>query len=310
MTELDDTQTPEPELEPEPEAGRGHHAPRAISTTTAFRCLLLRDLFVLRKNLREFIPRTLLQPLLLVFVFTYVFPKIGQSIGGGGGAPPGLSGAAAEAAASAASAAASSFSTTLVAGVIATAILFQGIQSVALPLVQEFGFTREIEDRVLAPLPVELVAFEKITAGALQCLLAGVLVFPIARFVPATPVDLSINWPVLITIIPIACVMAGALGLMFGTMFEPRTVPMLFGVVVIPITFLGCTYYSWQRLDAIQWLQVAVLANPLVYISEGFRAALTSQDTMPLFVIYPAMIGFAAFFSWRGIAGFKKRVLA
>ena len=43
--------------------------------------------------------------------------------------------------------------------------MFQGIQAVALPLVQEFGFTREIEDRVLAPLPVELVAFEKVVPG-------------------------------------------------------------------------------------------------------------------------------------------------
>ena len=44
-----------------------------------------RDFYVLRKNLKEFIPRTILQPLLLVFVFTYVFPKIGQGIGGSAG---------------------------------------------------------------------------------------------------------------------------------------------------------------------------------------------------------------------------------
>jgi ABC-2 type transport system permease protein len=83
-------------------------APRLrTSTLSAFGALLLRDLTVLRKNLKEFIPRTILQPLLLVFVFTYVFPKIGQGIGGGG-------------------AAASTFSSVLVAGVVATAILFQG----------------------------------------------------------------------------------------------------------------------------------------------------------------------------------------
>jgi ABC-2 type transport system permease protein len=206
---------------------------------------------VLRKNLREFLPRTLLQPLLLVFVFTYVFPKIGQGIGGDAGSE-------------------SFFSTLLVAGVIATAIFFQGIQSVALPLVQEFGYTREIEDRVLAPLPVSLVAVEKIVAGALQCLLAGLLVFPIAAVVPATPVHLSVHWLILLTMIPLACVMSGSVGLMFGTMFDPRNVPMLFGVIVVPITFLGCTYYTWQSLAAIRWLQVLVLANPLVYLSEGF----------------------------------------
>ena len=89
---------------------------------------------MLRKSLKEFLPRTLLQPFLLVFVFTYVFPKIGQGVGGSG--------------------AAALFSTMLVAGVVGLSIMFQGIQSVALPMVQEFGYTREIEDRVLAPMPV------------------------------------------------------------------------------------------------------------------------------------------------------------
>jgi hypothetical protein len=90
---------------------------------TAFRALLLRDLVVVRKTWKEVLPRTLIQPFLLVFVFAYVFPKIGQGIGGRGGE--------------------SEFSTLLVAGVIGLAIMFQGIQSVAIPMVQEFGYTRD-----------------------------------------------------------------------------------------------------------------------------------------------------------------------
>ena len=234
-------------------------APTVQRSGVAFRALLLRDATVLRKNLKEFIPRTLLQPLLLVFVFTYVFPKIGQGIGGVRGD------------------AAGTFSTLLTAGVIAVAILFQGIQAVALPLVQEFGYTKEIEDRVLAPLAIELVAFEKVVAAALQCMLAAALVFPIAAIVPATPVHLQINWLILLTLGPLACVMAAAVGLTFGTIFEPRTVPLLFGVIIVPITFLGCVYYSWSALAPIRWLQIVVLLNPLVYISEGFRAALTNS---------------------------------
>jgi ABC-2 type transport system permease protein len=261
------------------------------SRTSAFGALLLRDLTVLRKNLKEFIPRTILQPLLLVFVFTYVFPKIGQGVGGRG-------------------AAATAFSSVLVAGVVATAILFQGIQAVALPLVQEFGYTREIEDRVLAPLPVGLVGFEKIVAGALQCLFAGLIVFPIATIIPATPVHLDVHWPILLTLVPLGCLMAGALGLMFGTMFEPRTVPMLFGVVLIPITFLGCTYYSWLALEPIAWLKWATLANPLVYLSEGFRAALTTVPHMSLIAVYGVLLAFLALFTYVGIKGFIKRVIA
>jgi len=267
-------------------------APTVQRSGVAFRALLLRDLTVLRKNLKEFIPRTLLQPLLLVFVFTYVFPKIGQGIGGIRGD------------------AAGTFSTLLTAGVIAVAILFQGIQAVALPLVQEFGYTKEIEDRVLAPLAIELVALEKVVAAALQCMLAAALVFPIAAIVPATPVHLQINWLILLTLGPLACVMAAAVGLTFGTIFEPRTVPLLFGVIIVPITFLGCVYYSWSALAPIRWLQVAVLLNPLVYISEGFRAALTNSHHMNLAAIYAVVIGFTTLFLWRGISGFKKRVLS
>jgi ABC-2 type transport system permease protein len=256
----------------------------------AFRSLLLRDLVVLRKTLKEFIPRTILQPFLLVFVFTYVFPKIGQGVGGPG--------------------AASGFSTLLVAGVVGIAILMQGIQSVSLPMVQEFGYTREIEDRVLAPMPVELVAIQKAIWGALSGLFSALLVFPIAAIVPATPVSLNINWPVLLTLAPLACYMCGALGLTFGTRFDPRTVPLLFGIIVIPLTFLGCVYYSWSSLEAIRWLQIAVLVNPLVYMCEGFRAALTTSSHMSLWAIYGAVIGFSALFTWLGINGFKRRVLS
>ena len=58
----------------------------ARASRSAFAALLLRDLRVLIKNLKEFLPRTVIQPLLLVFVFLYVFPKIGQGIGGSAGA--------------------------------------------------------------------------------------------------------------------------------------------------------------------------------------------------------------------------------
>ncbi|MFO7589511.1 MAG: ABC transporter permease [Acidimicrobiia bacterium] len=262
-----------------------------VASVVAFRALLARDLTVTRRNLREVVPRTLLQPFLLVFVFTYVFPKIGQGVGGAVGDASG------------------SFSTLLVAGVIALSIVFQGIQSVALPMVQEFGYTREIEDRVLAPLPVALVAFEKIIAGAIISFFSALLVFPIAAFVPATPVNLEIDWAILVTLMPLSCVMAGALGLTFGTRFEPRNVPILFGVIVLPITFLGAIYYSWSALEPIRWLQLLVLVNPLVYMSEGFRAALTPAPHMSLWAIYGALIGFTLLFTWLGIRGFRRRVV-
>ena len=271
------------------------------ASRSAFAGLLLRDMTVLRKNLfKEFLPRTILQPFLLVFVFLYVFPTIGQGIGGGGGA-----------------AGESRFATILVAGVVGLSIMFQGIQAVALPMVQEFGYTKEIEDRVLAPLPVPLVALEKVMSGALQGLFAATIVFPIAWAVHASTIriHLDVHWPELILMIPLACIMCSALGLTFGTRFDPRTVPMMFGVIVIPMTFLGGTYYAWTALEPVKlvgwsWLQTLVLLNPLIYVTEGFRAALTSEHHMHLYVIYPVLLSFTALFLWQGLKGFRKRVLS
>ena len=270
------------------------------SSRIAFGALLLRDLVVLRKRLREFIPRTIVQPLLLCFVFLYVFPTIGTGVGAGRG-PAGES----------------AFATVLVAGVVGLSIMFQGIQAVALPMVQEFGYTKEIEDRVLAPLPVALVALEKVAFGALQGLLAAALVFPIASVVHASSIhiDLEVHWLVLVTLIPLACITCSALGLTFGTIFDPRAVPLMFGIVILPLTFLGGTYYAWTTLapvkaGGISWLQYVVLVNPLVYINEGTRAALTSSAHMTLWAVYPALIGFSALFLWVGTTNFRRRVIS
>jgi ABC-2 type transport system permease protein len=109
--------------------------------------------------------------------------------------------------------------------------------------------------------------------------------------------------------------MCSALGLTFGTRFDPRQVPVLFGIVVLPMTFLGGTYYPWTRLAAVKlgsfaWLQTLVLANPLIYVTEGFRAAFTKSPHMHLYVIYPVLLGFTALFLYLGLKGFRQRVLS
>ena len=289
------TMTATPSVQP-PKPARS----AAAASRAAFNALLLRDLTVLRKNLGVFIARTLIQPFLLVFVFLYVFPQIGQGIGGS-------SGAGGE----------SSFATILVAGVVGLSIMFQGIQAVALPLANEFGYTKEIEDRVLAPLPVSLVAIGKVVAGAIQGLIAAAVVFPIAAVVHAQGVqpNLSVHWLLLLTLIPLTSIMTSSLGLVLGTRISPRNIGIMFGFIILPLTFLGGTYYPWTALAAIKvggfpWLQALVCVNPLIYVTEGFRAALTTAPHMPLYVIYPVLVAFCVLFLWAGCQGFRKRVIS
>ncbi len=262
--------------------------------------LILRDLVVLRKHLFEFVVRTLVQPFLLCFVFLYVFPKIGQGIGGASNP-----------------AAQSAFATVLVPGVVGISILFQGVQSVALTMSQEFGFTREIEDRVQAPCPIWLVAMAKVLSGAVQGLISAIIVLPIASVVHAKGVEahLTLHWWIIVTIVPLACVAMASLGLLLGTSFEPRNIGLMFGFIILPVTFLGGTYYQWTRLAPVEvggwhWLQTVVLVNPLIYVNEGMRAAFTNAPHMHLYVVYPVLTGFLALFLGLGLRNFRRRVLS
>ena len=273
--------------------------PVMTASYTAFGALLLRDMAVLWKDKWIFITRTLIQPFLLCFVFLYVFPKIGQGIGGKG------------------SAAESAFATILVPGVVGISIMFQGVQSIALNMAQEFGFTREIEDRVQAPCPIWLVALEKVVSGAAQGLISAAIVLPIADVVHAGGVhaQLTLHWWVVLTLVPLASVAMASLGLVLGTSFEPRNIGLMFGFIILPITFLGGTYYSWTtlapvKIDSFHWLQTVVLLNPLIYVNEGMRAAFTTFPHMHLYVIYPVIVGIATLLLFLGLRNFRRKVLS
>jgi ABC-2 type transport system permease protein len=264
--------------------------------TRAFLGLLLRDLYVLRRELFPFAIRVCMNPLLFLFVFTYVFPHMS---GGMGSNPMAHTGGA-------------NFSTVLLPGLMAVAIMFSGIAAVALPLAQDFGFTREIDDRVMCPLPVGAVAVEKVVFSALQSFVAAAIVFPLAIYIPATPAQAHVtSWSFLFLVVLLASLVSGALGLTLGTIVKPQQIGLIFGVVVVPITFLGCVYYPWAALGQMPILQHAILINPIVYMSEGLRSALTpSLGHMEDPYIILMLLVFLALLGGMGMRGFLKRVIS
>ena len=86
-------------------------------------------------------------------------------------------------------------------------------------------------------------------------------------------------------------------------------------LIILPITFLGGTYYSWTKLAPVtlggwHWLQTLVLINPLIYVNEGMRAAFTLAPHMQLYVVYPVVFAFGAVFLAIGLRNFRRRVLS
>src|SRR4029077_16417053 len=136
-----------------------------------FWALLARDAHVARRNFLPLLLQTLLQPMLLVFVLGRVLTTSGMM-------PV-------------------QYKSMLLPGVIALSMLLAGIQAVAMPLISEFQFTREIEDRLLAPIAIEWVAIEKVFAGMLQALVAGLVVLPAAWLLMGSGVDLRLPHPLM-----------------------------------------------------------------------------------------------------------------
>src|SRR6202453_1185467 len=289
MTQLAQRETLHPAIT------RRQESSKLTQYARAFAGLFLRDLHVLRRELFPFVIRVCMNPLLFLFVFTYVIPHMNT----GAAMNP------------TAAMAGNAFSTVLLPGLMAVAIMFSGIAAVALPLAQEFGITREIDDRVMCPLPVPAVAVEKICFSAVQSLIAAGIVYPLAYYVPAThPITHVSNWFFLVAVLILSSLIAGALGLTIGTSVKPQQIGLIFGVVVIPITFLGCVYYPWAALTPLRWLQIGVLINPIVYMSEGLRFALTpTLPHMNPILILGMLVASLWLLTWLGIKGFLRRVI-
>ena len=257
-----------------------------------FFAMLLRDAHVARRNFVPLLLQTLLQPMLFVFIF-------GRVMTGSGLMPP-------------------EYKSLLLPGVIAVSMVLSGIQAVALPLVSEFQFTREIEDRLLAPMEVEWLAVEKVVAGTIQSLAAGLVVIPLAWLIMSpggageAGAVLDFHHPLrfLVTAAIVSC-LAAAIGLTLGCSVGQTQIGLMFSLVLAPMLFFGCTYYPWSALSSFPIMKRAVLINPMVYASEGFRAALVPQfPHLPLPAVYGGLIFFDIFFLALGLRQFRRKAVS
>jgi ABC-2 type transport system permease protein len=266
---------------PAPPLARGRQRADALH---AFLAILGRDLFVTGRELPTFLLQVILQPFFLVFVFGRVLTDLGFARAG--------------------------YAELLLPGIIALTVVMTAIQGTALPMVIEFSFTKEIEDRLLAPLPVSLVALEKMLFGTLRALLAGAVMFPIGWLVLGVlPIHGGRIW-MLIAFLVLGAVMGAGLGLTLGTAVQPRNISIAFAVVLTPLLFTGCSQYPWPSLERLRWFQDLTLVNPLTYMSEGVRASMVPQvPHMRPWIAVVLLIVATCILTYTAIRGFIGRAL-
>lgn len=246
--------------------------------------VLQRDLYVTVRDLPAFLAQVILQPLFLLFVFGKILTSLGYANRG--------------------------YADLLFPGTMAITTVVTAVQAIAFPLVAEFGWTREIEDRLLAPLPTALVAVEKMFFAALRALAATAVMVPIGIAVLGHVPWRWSAFGLLLAIVVLGSLVGGALGLVIGTFVQPAKINIVFALVFTPLLFTGCSQYPWPSLDRLRWFQVATAANPMTYVSEGLRAALVPDvPHIAGWICVLALLGFLAALSAAGLYGFRRRAI-
>ncbi|SDP93200.1 ABC-2 type transport system permease protein [Actinopolyspora xinjiangensis] len=256
----------------------------ARSSLRAFWAVLGRDVFVTGREMPSFLAQVLVQPVALLFIFGKVLGQLGYT-------QPG-------------------YAQILLPGMIALNSFLVALQNTSFPLVLDFSYSREIEDRLLAPLPITWVAVEKMLFGALRGLFAALLMFPIGLLMLGNVTwDLS-GLPFAVLCMVLGSLAGGAVGLTVGAAVPPRRINIMFAVILAPLIFTGASQFPWAQLDQLRWFQVVCAFNPLTYVSEGMRGALLPDvPHMAPWVCVLALLGACAVFGALGMRFFLRRAL-
>ena len=250
----------------------------------AFYAVLWRDIYVTWRELPAFLAQVILQPLFLLFVFGKVLGSLGYTQRG--------------------------YADLLFPGLLALTAVVTAIQTLAFPLVAEFGWTREIEDRLLAPMPTALVAAEKVLFAVMRALVATLVMIPVGILILG-----SIPWRwsgfgLFAAGIVLGALVGAGFGLLIGTLVQPQRISLVFSLVFTPLLFTGCSQYPWPSLERLRWFQVVTAANPMTYVSETLRGALVpGVPHIAPWVCLLALTGAIAGLMALGIRGFYRRAI-
>ncbi len=256
----------------------------AARQAATFGAVLWRDMFVTTRELGSYLTQVFIMPLGMLLIFGKVLANLGYAT--------------------------DNFAAVLLPGVVAMNAFVIGLENTALPLVMDFSFSREIEDRLLSPMSMPLVALEKVLFGALRGLVAGLLMIPVGMLL------LGVTWP-WSALLPVTAVLllgalvGAALGLVFGTLVPPHRIQIMFTVALTPLMFTGATQFPLRQIGDLRWLQVLCAANPMSYVSEATRAIVQPAGvvSVPLWTDVAVLSATLVVATAIGVRGFVRRAM-
>ena len=255
-----------------------------LSYLPIFKSLLATDLLLLKQTLKDKLIDLFIWIVTMVLVNTYLMPAFGLS---------------------------QDYSGFLIASLIGSAGLFEVFAS-ATNMISDFTGLNITSFYLTLPMPSWLVWIEKLVYFTINITIVSILILPISKLLVWNQFSLAeFSLYKFIIVFLLSNIFSAAFAIWITTriagMEQIGSVWMRF---VYPVWFLGGFQYSYEVLRnfnaPLAWIS---LANPMLYVMEGMRAAVLGQEGSLNFWFCCAMIiFFTVLCTWHGLKRLKERL--
>jgi ABC-2 type transport system permease protein len=225
--------------------------------------MIVRNLRVEWNSPRSAFLRMVLQPATYLFVFGHVLGRMLRTEGGG------------------------DYAAVMAPGVMAISVMSAPYLVVGGAILAGFYF-RTMEAWLLAPAPARglliALATSGVIYGTVSTAVVGLLVWIILGIAPqsfALPLFLCVAGSLFFSLLSVVVLLAPA---------TPKRGQDLMSLVMMPMTYFGCTFYSFAMLA--RPFDFLALLLPTTYLSEGLRAAYSpAGSTLPASWVLAGVLG-------------------
>ena len=190
----------------------------------------------------------------------------------------------------------------LAPGIITMAILFSSMfTGISVLWDKQFGFLQEV---LVAPVSRISIIIGRTLGGATTALIQGFIILIIAI---GLGVPVSSIFGLFLTVIIMILIAFSAVGfglVLASKMQDFQAFPLIMNLIIMPLLFLSSAFFP---VNQNQTLQTIAYANPMFYMVDGLRGALTGKsNVLPIYIDSIVVVAFCIFMMAIGSYFFSK----
>ncbi len=197
------------------------------------------------------------------------------------------------------------------AGMLASTGIFE-MYGNAYSLFMDFEGDQNISYYLTLPTTALVVILNMITFYAIIGVMLSLIMLPIGKLILWNQFALAqVSWIRLIPFFTLSSILYGSVTLLFASYIKNMDMMnSLWTRIIFPAWFLGGFQFSWEMVHKVSpYVSYLLLANPILYVIEGTRAALLGQEGyLPFWLCCCVIALLSILFTWLSYKKMKERL--